>query len=73
MDVPLFFKQKKCRSWEVLQQKNMVQHIMFVKLFFLQLESWVSNNENDDSKKRQKKKYGVMKESVEKPIYFKGG
>ena len=22
---------------------------------FLQLESWVSNNENDDSKKRQKK------------------
>ena len=23
--------------------------------FFLQLESWVSNNENDDSKKRQKK------------------
>ena len=43
---------EKCRSWEVLQQKNMVQHIMFVKLFFLQLESWVSNNENDDSKKR---------------------
>ena len=73
MDVPLFFKRKKCRSWEVLQQKNMVQHIMFVKLFFLQLESWVSNNENDDSKKRQKKKYGVMKESVEKTIYFKGG
>ena len=72
MDVPLFFKQKKCRSWEVLQQKNMVQHIMFVKLFFY--------NQNLGYQimrmmilRKDRKKYGVMKESVEKTIYFKGG
>ena len=72
MDVPLFFKRKKCRSWEVLQQKNMVQHIMFVKLFFY--------NQNLGYQimrmmilRKDRKKYGVMKESVEKTIYFKGG
>ena len=72
MDVPLFFKQKNVEVGRSCNKKNMVQHIMFVKLFFY--------NQNLGYQimrmmilRKDRKKYGVMKESVEKTIYFKGG